>query len=377
MEGGGSERQLLYLMRGLDRSQFELSLYLLYQSGALINDVPSDVPITSFWTNRKLPRINWPGRFHGQQVEDLIAKIRVFEADIVYDRLFHMTMISGPASRSTRVKRVSTIVSPPSRDVMRSELKLVWLKRLLLSRAYADSDRLLAVSSVTADDAAKFYRIPREKFEVIPSAVDIERIDAMAAEKSAGPTLVKDRFHVITIGRLSEEKGHIHLLNAFAKIRRTTNWKMHLHVVGDGPLRPSLESQAEILGIADRTSFYGHIQNPYVVLAQCDLLCLPSLYEGMPNVLIEAMACKVPVLAAQTAGAASELLASGQRGTLVATPDADLIAQAIRDRFEHPEKWLIRLDLAREYVEQTHSLPRWLADMQRIFRDVASSQRER
>jgi glycosyltransferase involved in cell wall biosynthesis len=376
MEGGGSERQLLYLMRGLDRSQFGLALYLLYQSGALINDVPSDIPVTSFWTNRRIPRINWPGRFHGQQVKDLAARIRSFGADIVYDRLFHMTMISGPASRSTGVKRVSTIVSPPSRDVMRSELKLVWLKRLLLSRAYANSDRLLAVSSVTADDAAKFYRIPRGKFQVVPSAVDIDRIDAMAAKKSEGPTLVKDRLHVITIGRLSEEKGHVHLLNAVAKLRRTSSQKMHLHVVGDGPLRASLESQAESLGIADRTSFYGHIQNPYVVLAQCDLLCLPSLYEGMPNVLIEAMACRIPALAAETAGAARELLDNGRRGTLVATPDADLISEAIRDRMEQPEKWLSRIEPARQYVEQTHSLPRWLDDMQKIFCEVASGKRE-
>ena len=71
MNGGGSERQLLYLLRGLDRKRFEPSLYLFFEEGALLEAVPQDVSIFSFWKNRTRPRLQWPGRMHRQYIADL------------------------------------------------------------------------------------------------------------------------------------------------------------------------------------------------------------------------------------------------------------------------------------------------------------------
>jgi glycosyltransferase involved in cell wall biosynthesis len=97
----------------------------------------------------------------------------------------------------------------------------------------------------------------------------------------------------------------------------------------------------------------------------------------MPNVVIEAMACRVPVIATATAGAARELLGDGIRGELVDRPEAALIADALRDRFSNPSRWLARIEPARQYVERTHALPRWLEQMQSIFHDVVAHRRRR
>ncbi|MFN9915215.1 MAG: glycosyltransferase, partial [Pirellulaceae bacterium] len=100
----------------------------------------------------------WPGRIHGWQVRDLAAILRREAIDVVYERLFHMAMIAGPATRRAGVKRVANIVSPPRNDVVRSEVKFAWLKRRLLARSYRQADRLLAVSRGAAEDASAYYR---------------------------------------------------------------------------------------------------------------------------------------------------------------------------------------------------------------------------
>ncbi len=335
--------------------------------------IPDDVLQTSFWGSRSVPKINWPGRFHREQVRDLADTIARWKIDVTYDRLFHTAMINGPASMRTKCPRISTIVSPPSHDLPHAEKRFVWLKRRLLARSYLQAERLLAVSSTTADDASHYYHIPRDRFEVVPSAVDLVRIDALASESSE--PLPKECFHVISIGRLSSEKGHATLLAGFARFIELTHAPSLLHIVGDGPLRSELESQAEHLAIRQITRFYGHLDNPYALLSQCNIVVLPSHYEGMPNVVLEGMACRVPVLATATAGAASELLGNGTRGVIIDAPRPDWIASALLDCWKHPAVWLSRIESARRYVEQHHDLPRWLAAMESILLQTAIRQR--
>ncbi len=117
MSGGGSERQLLNLLRGLDRKRFQPMLYLLYREGELLSEVPNDVPIHAYWERHQRPKWNWPGRIHRTQVADLRTLLMQQQIDVTYDRLFHMAMLTGPATRNSSIARVSTIVSPPSRDL--------------------------------------------------------------------------------------------------------------------------------------------------------------------------------------------------------------------------------------------------------------------
>lgn len=375
LDAGGSERQLLYLLHGLDRTRFEPVLYLLYESGVLLNEVPPDIPRIAFWSNHKTPRWNWPGRIHGMQVKHLSQTLREQKIDVVYDRLFHMTMISGPATLQTGTARVSTIVSPPQFDLPRSEKRWVAMKKQLLRKAYATANKVLTVGAGTADNAAEFYQLPREQFTVMLSPIDIERIDAMAAKTWTGTPLRPNRKNIISIGRLSDEKGHRYLISAFAKyIREASIGRLpeaDLHIVGDGVLRKELTSQVHNLGIDDRVVFHGQVSNPHALLRQCDLMCLPSLYEGMPNAMLEAMACRVPVLATNTQQGPGELLRSRPLGTLVSKANVDEMSNAIRDRFENPEHWLSRVDSARDYVENNHNLVHWISNMSRVFEEVA------
>lgn len=381
LDAGGSERQLLYLLNGLDRTRFEPVLYLLYESGVLLTEVPQDIPRIAFWSQHQFPRWNWPGRIHRMQVRHLAQTLREQKIDVVYDRLFHMTMITGPASQQTHTARVSTIVSPPQFDLTRSEKRWVRMKKQLLRKSYASANKVLTVGAGTADNASEYYQLPREQFTVMLSPIDIERIDALAAKPWTGTPLRPNRRNIISIGRLSDEKGHRYLISAFAKyVREASIGKLpeaDLHIVGDGVLRKELTSQVHNLGIDERVVFHGQVSNPHSLLRQCDLMCLPSLYEGMPNAMLEAMACRVPVLATNTQQGPGELLRSRPLGTLVPKANVDELSNAIRDRFETPGPWLSRVDAARAYVEENHNLVHWVESMSQVFEQVAGKARSR
>jgi len=379
MDGGGSEKQLLYLLKGLDRDRFEPVLYLLYESGVLLDEVPEDVKRIAFWSENTFPRWNWPGRIHGLQVQHLAKVIEREQIDVVYDRLFHMTLITGPATERTKTARISTIVSPPQFDLARSEKRWLTMKKKTLHRAYSTANALLTVGAGTADNASEYYNIPRSDFQVMLSPIDLERIDAESQKAWTGPILRKDRKQIISIGRLSDEKGHRYLIQAFAKYLEAVKMNLvpaaDLHLVGEGVLRKELQSLVASLNVQDSVFFHGQVHSPFSLLRQCDLLCLPSLYEGMPNALLEAMACRVPVLATNTAQGAGELLRTKPLGTLVPKANADELAKAMQSRFEKPAPWLDKIESARSYVESHHSLHTWIDQISQLMEQVAAGTR--
>ena len=375
MDGGGSEKQLLNLLKGLDRKRFEPILYLLYESGVLLDEVPEDIKRFAFWSENSIPRWNWPGRIHSLQVQHLAKLLRREQIDVVYDRLFHMTLITGPATERTQTPRLSTIVSPPQFDLVRSEKRWLTMKKIALRRAYSTATALVSVGAGTADNAAKYYKIPRDAFQVMLSPIDIDRIDSESLMAWTGPALRQNRKQIISIGRLSDEKGHRYLIKAFAKYMDAVKMDQapaaDLHVVGDGVLRKELQSLTASLHIADCVFFHGQIHSPFSLLKQCDLLVLPSLYEGMPNALLEAMVCRVPVLATNTAQGAGELLRNHLIGTLVSKANAIEMADAIQDRFQRPTLWLEKIDAAREYVETHHCLQTWIDNISQLLLQIA------
>ena len=373
MDGGGSERQLLYLLKGLDRSLFEPSLYLLRATGALLDQIPSDCPMTAFWTDRSAPKFNWPGRIHHQQIQHLAQHIHAARIQVVYDRLFHMTMISGPACRQAHCARVSTIVSPPQFDVERPDNRWRWIKRRRLAKAYAASQALLSVSQGTALAAAEYYGIPGQRFEIVPSPIDTKTIQAKSLEAIQFPLWSSNAKNIVAIGRLGSEKGHADLLEAFALLVAQRGKAYHLHIAGEGPLRHPLEERIRVLNLSECAFLHGHVSNPYPLLEQGDLFVLPSRYEGLPNVMLEAMLCRCPILATNTAQGAGEYLRQFPLGDLVPIGDIPWMTRSMLDCFDNNDKWKARAEVAYHHVREHHDLDHWIQTLSGILQRAAAS----
>jgi len=199
-----------------------------------------------------------------------------------------------------------------------------YLDKILLNRF----DRVVAVSDVLRDEILR-SRVTKEKVIVINNGVDIKMLQATDHRLQVKKSLeLKDDDRVIgTIGRLTLEKGHIYLLEAFVKvISELPNVK--LLIVGDGPLRESLESRVRSLELKDKVIFTGFRNDISEILSILDVFVLPSLNEGMPIALLEAMATQKPIIATKV-GAIPKLIEHNKTGLLIEPKDADAIYKSI------------------------------------------------
>ncbi len=296
MDGGGSEQQTLLLLRHLDRARFAPELYLLRRQGSLLGEVPADVPIHAF-DGLPQARWNWPGKIHRAQVAHVAAVLADRRIDVIYDRTFHMSLIAGPAAAGVGIPRVATIVSPPSRAVPLNAGRFLSFKRRQLRAAYLGAAAVVGVSRPVAADAAAYYRIARRRIQVIPNPVDAESLDRIVA---SGPVPPRERRYTIAcVGRLSREKGQAELLTALSQLaKHRPEFELpDVWMIGQGPLAADLRASAGSLGLSERVRFLGHRDQPAHWIAAADAVCLPSHFEGFPNVMLEAMALGTPVIA--------------------------------------------------------------------------------
>ena len=355
MSGGGSERQVVELLKHLDRSRFIPSLYLVYRTGELLPEIPEDVPVYSFWENHEFPHWNYPGRIHRWQVRHLNRVLRKQNTEVVYDRTLVMTLVSAPAATRARVPFVSVAVADPKYDLEHHDARFKWLKKRMLRKAYRGASQVVAVSEDLRQRLIEYYALSPDRVAVIRNPIDLARVDRLAAEGE--PDFQADRFHIVSAGRLQEQKGYVHLLAAIDQLVNVRRRKqVLLHILGQGPQERMLRSIVAERNLEGHVSFEGFQPNPLSHFRAAHLVCLPSIYEGMPNVLLEAMACRRPVLATDCPTGPRELLDGGRLGRLVPPANAGELADAIDDALANYEKWLTLVAAARAWVEEKFSV---------------------
>jgi len=326
---GGSERQVIEIVRGLDRSRFLPSLFLVYRSGPLLAEVPGDVPVFAFAEAPMEPSpFHIPGGILWAQGRALARCVRDLDIDILYDRTSQMALTAYLAGRPRATARVSVAAGDPAGEFATAHHRFGRFKKILLRRAYRDADRVIAVSTGVARGLGSFYGLPSERIAVCPNLFDVDRIDALAAAET--PERRAEHFRIVTVGRLQEEKGHIVLLEA---IRRLVHGEgrtdIRLWLIGEGPSERTLRAFAAANRLEPFVAFLGRRANPLPWVRSADLFCLPSRYEGMPNALVEAMLCGTPIVATDCPSGPREILADGAYGTLVAPDRPEDLARAI------------------------------------------------
>ncbi len=314
LSGGGVERMRLALIAELRARGTDVTLIVGRRHGALDGLVPADLRVISLGRQGMLGA-----------VLTLARVLRQLRPDILVASLDHnnvTAMLAGGLART------GTRVVICQHNALSAELAMGWKYRcvpwlywLLQRRAQA----VVAVSQGVADDMAAVSGIARRRITPIYNPV----IDAGFAARAAGspphPWLGDGGAPVLLFaGRLTAQKDPALLLDALALLP-----DMRLILLGEGPLRASLEAQAARLGLTDRVLFAGFAANPLPWIAHAACLVLPSRYEGLGNVLIEALACGTRVVATDCPHGPSEILQAGRYGSLVPVSDAPALARAI------------------------------------------------
>ena len=210
------------------------------------------------------------------------------------------------------------------------------------------ADKIIAPSSGVSDDIIKLLGLTEGSVAVIHNPVYRSEI----IEQSLIPVehvwfVEQDIPIIVAAGKLKPQKDFKTLLKAFALLRQETIAR--LIIMGEGVERPELEKIIIDLGIANDVDMPGYIENPYPYFKNASVFVLSSAWEGLPNVLIEAMACGCPVVATECPSGPDEILDNGRIGHLVAVGDAASLAQAIEQSITSPSPKEIFIERAKEY----------------------------
>lgn len=333
---GGAERQLLLSIKALDTSRFESYICCIKELGHLADEA-AEMGIKVFSLGVE-DESDWP-----KAIIQLRRLIRSMSIDLVHTQLFEASVIGGLAGRLSGVPVVTTLTNTPQ-DVD-------WLSETLgLSRWKVASSEMLhrlvirwcmreviAVSEHVKQSAVRHYRIHPDKITVIHRALSSEWLGA-APSTDGEPLASPSQGHptLISVARLIPVKDHVSLLKAMAIVARKLP-EARLLIAGEGYLMSQLKLLCDSLELNGHVTFLGRRNDVRRLLETSDIFVMPSLREGCPNALIEAMSVGVPCVATSI-GPVAELVRDGEHVALVPPSAPEAMAEAIVSLASRPDE---------------------------------------
>jgi glycosyltransferase involved in cell wall biosynthesis len=214
------------------------------------------------------------------------------------------------------------------------------LMDVLIRTLYNRADSIIAVSRGVSNDLIKQFNIREGLMNIIHNPVDLPIIHSLSEEVVKEECFDADIPVILSVGRLSKEKGFDYLLRAFAHLSEIAD--VRLAVLGEGEEESRLKELSRNLGIDSNVFFLGFKNNPYKYMKRAAIFVLPSLYEGFGVVIVEAMACGVPVIATRSYDGIDNIINHEKNGLLVPVADEKTLSTAILrllGSFEEREKY--------------------------------------
>lgn len=252
-----------------------------------------------------------------------------------------------------------TIISVREYLSSRQRTKYTIIQKWLIKRLYNKADMVISVSELLKRSLNKEYGISKGRVKTIYNLYDVDKIQYLINDQTVINESIFLKPTFISVGRFDIPKGHWHLIRAFSILCKKVK-DAQLLLLGDGPLFAYLKKLTHDLNLTDRVFFIGPQKNPFIYINKSSALVSSSLWEGFPNVICEAMACKVPIISTDCRSGPREILAPdtdcsvktevikyASYGILVPVPDGkiydasdsitkeeELLAKAMQDLIE-------------------------------------------
>lgn len=359
LAGGGAERSMLLLAGAFVAQGRRVDLVLERLRGGYVDQVPAGVrPVTLRPSRFPLGRLAvlradpgglcaaarpvlFPARTSGRirYVPDLARYLRAVRPPVL---LSAMTYTNLQALWARRLARSRTRIVLSERNTLSARIAeparrgtARWHRvPALVRRLYPEADAIAAVSDGVADDLVRVAGLDRDRITTIYNPVVGPDLAAQASALAAHRWLGGDVPVILGVGRLEPAKDFVTLIEAFARLRRQR--PARLLILGEGRQRAALAAQAAALGVDADVDLAGWTANPFAVMARAAVFVLSSRFEGLPGVLIQALACGCPVVATDCPSGPREILGGGRFGALVPVGDAAALAAAIAAVLDAP-----------------------------------------
>ena len=324
LAGGGAERVILHILKYIDRSRFEPHLAVFEKHGELVSEVPYDIQVEKLKERRSLYGLQWL-----VVIFKLTGLLKKRKIDAVVSFMWYTNLVVLIARILSRVS-VGVVVSERYGLSVSFEGKIAeLLRRLIIRFFYPGANAVIVNSMEMGNQISQMVHMPKGKIITIYNPVDLARIAQLKEESAEHPWFRESFPTVIGIGRLTRQKGFDYLIRAI-RILKDNGIECRLALLGKGSEEENLKRLASELGVSDRVLFAGFQQNPYKYLARSTVFALSSLYEGFPNVLLEALSLGIPSVATRCPTGPEELIADGINGLLVPPADERALAEAIK-----------------------------------------------
>ncbi|WP_022705488.1 glycosyltransferase [Pseudorhodobacter ferrugineus] len=322
LRGGGAERVMVTLANGFAARGHRVDLVLARAEGPYLSEVADNVRIVDLDKGRVLASLLPLARY-----------LRRERPDAMLSALNHANIIAILARKlsRTQTRLVVSEHSTPSQSLRGSGMN--GLLRRLISLAYPWADKIVCVSKGMEKEMHSYLGLPKHKLETIYNPIDIDKVQSAMVEPVDHSWFTnRDAPVILAVGRLTKAKDYPTLLAAFAQLRMKR--PANLIILGHGEEKDALSSLADRLGISANVDFAGFKSNPYAWMAKCDLYVMSSAWEGLPGVLLEAMACGAKIVSTDCRNGPTEILEGGRWGRLVPVADASALAKAITEALE-------------------------------------------
>jgi glycosyltransferase involved in cell wall biosynthesis len=312
LSGGGAEKVVLNLLKDMSQLNLPLDLVLSNAEGPYLNQLPKQVNLVNLGQEGVL-----------KSVLPLSRYLKEHKPRVLLSHMSHANVVAILANMLACTKVKLILVEHDTLSVAKSKLLRAKFVPMFMKWLYPYADKIVCVSEGVAKDLIFQLGLEKEKVIVIYNPVVNEELITKAQAPLDHPWFKQGAPPVfLAVGRLTQQKDFITLLEAFALVRRQI--PARLMILGEGELRSKLEIKIGQLGIAEDVSLEGFAANPYVYMKNANAFVLSSRWEGLGIVLIEAMACGCPVIATDCPNGPKEILEAGKYGYLV--PVGDVVA---------------------------------------------------
>lgn len=358
LAGGGAERSMLHLVRSFIEQGRNVDLLLCRAKGPLLDKVPSAARLVTLkpgsdFRGRLMAALADPSGICSllrpvllpvktdADIRHIVALrnyLNVTRPDVLLSALTYTNLIAlwakqlaGASTPIVVSERIALSFHTKNEGQQRG-----WRYRYILpavSHAYRRSDGIVAVSDSVASDLSESAQINRKAIKTIYNPVVDKSLHELADKPLDHPWFKPDAAPLIlAAGRLIAQKDFQTLIRAFALLRRKRQARMI--ILGEGGQRSELESLTKTLGIESDVELPGFVDNPYQYMSRASVFVLSSLYEGLPGVLTQALACGCPVVSTDCPGGSAEILEHGRYGRLVPVKDQTALVDAINSTLD-------------------------------------------